>query len=197
MLHASSNEINRLGERDGTHDDSQGHHSIGPQPVIGIPIPVMQDAQGPRLLADALGPWAIERVLGRVFLIPLWPFPTHTYVYQSFWPLLQSMDGLLLPASIQGSNWRTHWHERERHPGAQTWPLAWEIALAQLATSDETRSTGKGSRIIRVPCSDVSRFWLDDPIMKTNHPRLEGRRFYQLQLRPVGEETLKERDSTT
>lgn len=44
------------------------------------------------------------------------------------------MDGLLLPAAIQGSHWSTHWQERDRHPGADTWPLSWEIALAQLAT---------------------------------------------------------------
>lgn len=104
------------------------------QPIIGIPVPVQQGNQGPLLLADAVGAWAIERMLGRVFLIPLWPFPTHKQVYQSLWSLMQSMDGLLLPAGLQETNWYAQWKEGERPPEPQAWPIFWEIALAQLAT---------------------------------------------------------------
>lgn len=131
MLNNSSNTPR---ERNETHDEQYRERPGGRQPVIGIPIPVTQDVQGPRLLADAMGSWAIERTLGRVFLIPLWPFPTHRHVYQSLWPLLQSMDGLLLPAGIQEHKWYPHWQEHEQHPGLQSWPIAWEIAIAQLAT---------------------------------------------------------------
>lgn len=107
------------------------------QPIIGIPVPVQQSSQGPLLLADAVGAWAIERMQGRVFLIPLWPFPTHERVYQSLWSLMQSMDGLLLPASVQGTDWYADWADwqtRTSQHDPQTWPLAWEMALAQLAT---------------------------------------------------------------
>jgi gamma-glutamyl-gamma-aminobutyrate hydrolase PuuD len=103
-------------------------------PTIGIPIPVSQSDQGPLLCADAMGAWAVERMHGSVFLIPLWPFPSHRHIYQSLWPLITSMDGLLLPAGMQGTNWSAAWQERESHPGPQTWALSWEIALAQLAS---------------------------------------------------------------
>ena len=86
---------------------SPGEH----QPIIGIPLPVQQDKRGPLLLADAVGTWAVERMLGKVFLIPLWPFPTHTHRYQSLWSLMQTMDALLLPASVPGTNWYAHWQE--------------------------------------------------------------------------------------
>src|SRR6266567_7791788 len=78
------------------------------QPIIGIPMHVSQGSQGPLFLADAVGAWAIERMQGRVFLIPLWPFPTHKHRYQSLWSLMQSMDGLLLPAGIAGTDWYTY-----------------------------------------------------------------------------------------
>jgi gamma-glutamyl-gamma-aminobutyrate hydrolase PuuD len=103
-------------------------------PIIGIPIPVSQSDQGPLLRADAMGAWAIEHMRGSVCLIPLWPFPSHPHIYQSLWPLITSMDGLLLPAGIGTTNGSTHWQERESHPGPQTWALSWEIALAQLAS---------------------------------------------------------------
>jgi gamma-glutamyl-gamma-aminobutyrate hydrolase PuuD len=106
----------------------------GHQPIIGIPMPVQQGNQGPLLLADAVGAWSIERMRGRIFLIPLWPFPTHKHVYHSLWSLMQSMDGLFLPAGLQGTDWYTSWKGSEREPGPESWPIAWEIALAQLAT---------------------------------------------------------------
>ncbi|GHO50811.1 hypothetical protein KSX_89740 [Ktedonospora formicarum] len=112
----------------------QEHFSRAYQPIIGIPIPIQQTAQGPLMLADAVGAWAIERMGGRVFLIPLWPFPPHKHMYHSLWPLVQSMDGLLLPASTQGAHWSIHWHQRESRPGPQIWSLTWEMALMQLAT---------------------------------------------------------------
>jgi gamma-glutamyl-gamma-aminobutyrate hydrolase PuuD len=108
---------------------SQGHH-----PIIGIPIPVRQGNQGPLLVADAVSAWAVERMRGRIFLIPLWPFPTHKHIYQSLWSLMQSMDGLVLPAGIQGTDWYALWKEREQDPGPESWTISWEIALAQLAT---------------------------------------------------------------
>ncbi len=104
------------------------------RPIIGVPALAQQSDQGLLLLADAIGGWAVERMRGRLFLIPLWPFPTHQHLYQSLWPLMQSMDGLMLPALPQGTNWYAHWQERERAPGPHTWPIAWEIALAQLAS---------------------------------------------------------------
>ena len=117
-----------------TQDERREEQAWEHQPIIGIPIPVQQGHQGPLLLADAVGAWAVERMSGRVFLIPLWPFPTHKYVYQSLWPLLQSMDGLLLPAGVQEADWSTHWKEGQSQPEPKTWPIAWEIALARLAT---------------------------------------------------------------
>lgn len=105
------------------------------QPIIGIPIPTQQGQRGPLLLADAVSAWAIERMQGRVFLIPLWPFPTHRQSYQSLWPLIQSIDGLLLPALPQETNWYTQWKAGESQPGPSQWSLAWQFALAQLATA--------------------------------------------------------------
>lgn len=104
------------------------------RPIIGIPVLVQHSPHGPHLFADAMSAWAIERMHGRVFLLPLWPFPTHKHLYQSLWPLMQSMDGLLLPALPQDMNWSLQWQEHKHHPGPQTWPIAWQIALAQLAT---------------------------------------------------------------
>ncbi len=104
------------------------------QAIIGIPIPVTQSDQGPLLVADAVGAWAVERMRGRIFLIPLWPFPTHRHVYHSLWQLLQSMDGLFLPAGIQQTDWYSLWNHCQQEPGPEGWPLAWEMALAQLAT---------------------------------------------------------------
>ena len=104
------------------------------RPIIGIPIPVQQGQQGPLLLADAVGAWSVERMKGRVFLIPLWPFPTHKHIFQSLWPLLSSLDGLLLPAGLPGNDWYTQWLARENTPDPKIWPLSWEMALTQLAT---------------------------------------------------------------
>ncbi|GCE22248.1 gamma-glutamyl-gamma-aminobutyrate hydrolase family protein [Dictyobacter kobayashii] len=117
-----------------SHDEWDAEGSQEYQPIIGIPIPVKQGNQGPLFVADALGAWAVERMGARIFLIPLWPFPTHKHIYQSLWSLMQSMDGLLLPAGIQGTDWYSSWKEREQEPGPDSWPIAWEIALAQLAT---------------------------------------------------------------
>jgi gamma-glutamyl-gamma-aminobutyrate hydrolase PuuD len=104
-------------------------------PIIGIPLPVQQGTQGPLLLADALGAWAIERMGGRIFLVPLWPFPTHPHLYQSLWTLTQLMDGVFLPGGIQGTGDGLDEPRREPEAGPQLWPLSWERALAQLATA--------------------------------------------------------------
>lgn len=104
------------------------------RPIIGVPISVLQGYQGPQLHADAVGAWAIERMGGRVMPIPLWPFPSHKYIYQSLWPLICAMDGLLLPASTQASNKYEHRGVPMNQPGPQNWSTAWEISLAQLAT---------------------------------------------------------------
>jgi hypothetical protein len=45
--------------------------SEGSPPVIGLPLPVQQGKTGPKLVADAVGAWAVERMGGRVLLIPL------------------------------------------------------------------------------------------------------------------------------
>ncbi|GCE09135.1 gamma-glutamyl-gamma-aminobutyrate hydrolase [Dictyobacter aurantiacus] len=123
---------------DGSQEQSRDVWSVegasAYQPIIGIPILVKQESQGPVLMADAVGVWAVERMRARVFLIPLWPFPTHTHTYQSLWSLMQSIDGLLLPAGIQGTDWYTVWKADEHEPGSESWPIAWEMALAQLAT---------------------------------------------------------------
>lgn len=103
-------------------------------PIIGIPIPVQQGHQGPLLLADAVGAWAIERLGGRVLLIPLWPFQPHKHMYQSLWSLLHAMDGLLLPAYVQETDWSAHEEAGQSQPGPEHWPRCWELALAQLAT---------------------------------------------------------------
>lgn len=124
--------------RDAPHEERQdGWNAAFPHdhsPIIGIPIPVTQGRQGPLFVSDALGAWAIERAGGRIFLIPLWPFPTHTHIYQSLWPLVQSMDGLLLPAGVQQTEGDAWWKEGEQEPGRQGWAISWEMALAQLAT---------------------------------------------------------------
>ena len=104
------------------------------QPIIGIPLPVQQGNQGPVLLADAVGAWALEQMGARVLLIPLWPLPTHDHRYHSLWSLIQSIDGVLLPAGLPEIPWSARWKEREQQPGPQIWPLSWEIALAQLAS---------------------------------------------------------------
>ncbi|MBO0782200.1 MAG: gamma-glutamyl-gamma-aminobutyrate hydrolase family protein, partial [Ktedonobacteraceae bacterium] len=106
----------------------------GYRPIIGIPIPVQQGSQGPLLVADAVGAWAVERMSGRVLLIPLWPFPTHKHRYQSLWPLLQVVDGLLLPAGPSEIDWYTVWMEQATSSAPLAWALSWEIAFAQLAT---------------------------------------------------------------
>ena len=118
-----------------TRDEQKLTFSGEYQPTIGIPIPVSQGNQGPLFIADAVGAWAVERMRGRVFLIPFWPFPPHAHIYQSLCSLILAMDGLLLPAGIQRTSWYDHWKERESQPGPQTWPVSWEIALAQLASS--------------------------------------------------------------
>ncbi len=103
-------------------------------PIIGIPIPVQQGSQGPQLVADAVGIWAVERQHGRVFLLPLWPFPPHSRCYHALWPLLTLMDGLLLPARLVASSVEEHSNSRHDQPDLQHWSTAWEMALAQLAT---------------------------------------------------------------
>ena len=103
-------------------------------PIIGIPLPVQQGRHGPLLIADAVGAWAIERSQGRVLLIPLWPFPTHIHMYHSLWPLIDSIDGLLLPAALQEGPSVAHWQAGEDGSHAPRGPLSWDIALAQLAT---------------------------------------------------------------
>jgi hypothetical protein len=67
--------------------------------------------------------------------------------------------------------------------------IAWAIP-------DETRSPSERSCLISFPDSGAGWFCLNDLVVKTNHPCLEGRCFYQLQLRPV-REALKEWDATT
>ena len=91
--------------RSGVPDPTEGKQDMGTQecpveltPIIGIPILVRQSEQGPQFMADAVGAWSLERMGARLLLVPLWPLPTHEQVYQSLWPLMQSMDGLLLPA---------------------------------------------------------------------------------------------------
>jgi gamma-glutamyl-gamma-aminobutyrate hydrolase PuuD len=127
------------GSSETTGEETQDQRNLkgpdGPQPIIGIPLPVQQGRQGPVFLADAVGPWSIERMRGRIFLIPLWPFPVHKQVYQSLWPLIQLMDGLFLPAGLQGTDWYTSWKGSEQEPEPEHWPITWEIALAQLATA--------------------------------------------------------------
>lgn len=103
-------------------------------PIIGIPIPVQQGSQGPYLATDAVGIWAVERLHGRVFLLPLWPFPPHGRRYHALWPLLPLMDGLLLPARLVPSFDEEHASHRDDQPDVQRWSTAWEMALAQLAT---------------------------------------------------------------
>lgn len=127
-----------IGATDGKHLYTQQEPKEGMldtyRSIIGVPVLAHQGDQGLLLLADAIGAWAVERMRGRLFLIPLWPFPTHQHLYQSLWPLMQSMDGLMLPALPQGTDWYAHWQEREPESGPHTWPITWEIALAQLAT---------------------------------------------------------------
>lgn len=116
------------------HNEPEAGPSGTYRPIIGIPLPIAQGAQGPLLLADAVSVWAVERMRARVFLIPLWPFPTHKHLYQSLWPLMHSMDGLLLPAGLSGTDWNPLWNKDECQKRPEHWSLAWEIALAQLAT---------------------------------------------------------------
>jgi gamma-glutamyl-gamma-aminobutyrate hydrolase PuuD len=87
------------------------------------------------LLVDAVGAWAVEHMRGKLLLVPLWSFPTHSQVYEALWPVLQAVDGLFLPAAIAGTDWYACWKAREREPGPEQWSLSWEIALMQLATS--------------------------------------------------------------
>ncbi|GCE15022.1 gamma-glutamyl-gamma-aminobutyrate hydrolase family protein [Tengunoibacter tsumagoiensis] len=125
---------NTEGRREEPFDAWKAPGSRSHQPIIGIPIPVKQSHQGPLLVTDAVSAWAIERMQGRIFLIPLWPFPTHKHQYQSLWPLIQLMDGLVLPAGIQGGDWHPLGKEQKQGSGPESWPMAWEMALAQLAT---------------------------------------------------------------
>ncbi|MBE3560310.1 MAG: hypothetical protein IMW89_13960 [Ktedonobacteraceae bacterium] len=104
------------------------------RPIIGMPLPVQQGEHGLILLADAIGAWAVERMSARLLLLPLWPFPPHRHLYQSLWPLMQAIDGLFLPAGLQGSDWYTLWKTSRQQPDPAGWPLCWELALAQLAT---------------------------------------------------------------
>jgi gamma-glutamyl-gamma-aminobutyrate hydrolase PuuD len=120
--------------RAGTEDEGTVEFSERSSPIIGIPILIQQGTQGPLLVADAVSAWAIERMQGRIFLIPLWPFPPHEHVYQSLWPLLQSMDGVFLPAGIHRTAGSIHQKEGEPQPESERWSIAWELALAQLAS---------------------------------------------------------------
>ena len=117
----------------GEHTNAEVYHDD--RPIIGIPIHMHYGDQGPVLLADGMGTWAIERMRGRIFLIPIWPFPTHAHLYQSLWPLLEAMDGLFLPSSVQDSNWYEQLHDHSNSNRAQHWSISWEMALAQLVTS--------------------------------------------------------------
>lgn len=82
-------------------------------------------------MADAVGAWAIERMGARLLLIPLWPLPLHQQVYQSLWPLTQSMDGMLLPASVAEPHELLHQEEPMQDAGS----VSWLMALARLITS--------------------------------------------------------------
>lgn len=105
--------------------------ATAPAPIVGIPIPVREGAQGPQFLGDAVSAWALERMGARLLLVPLWPLPPHQQVYQSLWPLLQSLDGVLLPAGVAAADEAFHQQAPPQAPG----PEGWLIALAQLATS--------------------------------------------------------------
>jgi gamma-glutamyl-gamma-aminobutyrate hydrolase PuuD len=125
----------REGLYEGIQDASNAGFPDGYQPIIGIPVPVQQGHQGPLLLADAVGAWAIERMRGRIFLIPLWSFPVHKRVYHSLWSLMLSIDGLFMPAGIQGTDWSLNGKEsKQEEAGPERWSSSWEMALAQLAT---------------------------------------------------------------
>jgi gamma-glutamyl-gamma-aminobutyrate hydrolase PuuD len=105
-----------------------------PQSLIGVPLPVHQGDQGLLLQTDALGVWAVEHMGARVFLIPLWSFPMHKNMYQSLWPLLSLVDGLLVPADIQGRDRSFLRRESEHEASPEHQSIAWERALVQLAT---------------------------------------------------------------
>jgi gamma-glutamyl-gamma-aminobutyrate hydrolase PuuD len=108
--------------------------SEGSPPVIGLPLPVQQGKTGPMLVADAVGAWAVERMGGRVLLIPLWPFPPHPQMYHSLWQLVPLVDGLLLPARIGGSKDSGDREARVEESEAEQWARVWERALIQLVT---------------------------------------------------------------
>src|SRR5581483_10761463 len=113
------------------HDGWMQRQPTASAPIVGIPFPVRARAHGPQLVADAVGAWALERMGARLLLVPLWPLPTHQQVYQSLWPLLQSMDGLLLPAGVAEPGEAS---PRDT-PMSATGTEGWLSALAQLATS--------------------------------------------------------------
>lgn len=108
----------------------QGRPAAFP-PIVGMPIPAQQGVQGPQFVADAVAAWALERMGARLLLVPLWPLPTHQQVYQSLWPLVQSMDGLLFPAGMVGPDEV----RRQEAPVQASEAERWLSALAQLATS--------------------------------------------------------------
>lgn len=127
LLFSESIDDDARKQNKGTMEFSARH-----QPIIGIPILVQQGSQGPLLMADAVGVWAIERMRGRIVLLPLWPFPTHEHIYLSLWPLLQSIDGLFLPAGIPKTD--RSLSQKEHQQESEIRSIAWEIALAQLAS---------------------------------------------------------------
>lgn len=91
-------------------------------PICGLPLLMQAGPQGPVLSTDAGASWALEHLGARVLFFPLWPLPVHAQSYQSLWPLVQSLDGLLLPAYTEDA-------------AVTQEVLAWERALAQLATA--------------------------------------------------------------
>ncbi len=106
----------------------------GSLPSIGIPLPVQQGKQGPELVADAVGAWAVERMGGHVLLLPLWPFPPHQQMYHSLWQLVPLIDGLLLPAGVGRHDGGGDPDVRVEESEAEHWARAWESALVQLVT---------------------------------------------------------------
>jgi gamma-glutamyl-gamma-aminobutyrate hydrolase PuuD len=131
-----------LPEQDADHSLSGKPRADGSpsvtSPIIGIPFPVQQAAHGLALEADAMSVWAMQTLSAGVLLIPLWPLPPHPHRFCSLWPVLSSIDGLLLPAHPHAPHWSVCWHTPdpgEQASDSQGWSLAWEIACAQLASS--------------------------------------------------------------
>jgi gamma-glutamyl-gamma-aminobutyrate hydrolase PuuD len=107
------------------------------QPVIGLPISVSTSKQGPLLSVDAVGAWAVERLGGSVLLLPIWPVPPSQQIFQTLWPLVRYLDGILLPARNEYANdscWYEPWLSPTSTPTAVVSTMRWEMGLIQLAT---------------------------------------------------------------